>query len=227
MRTVIPLLLAAFLVTPPALALGRGPELHGDQPAGARAQLTPPQPGKQTWPSGANRGVPFPAPSPAQTTGTVRVLVLLVDFQDVPPGAAHTGAYFDSFYNNASAGAKSFRAYYTEVSLGALTVQATVIPTWFHSAYPMWYYGADGSRPPDDANGPIYRLVTETVRLPAAPANLAALDAKGGGGGGPPTGIPAGGGPESGGRPRPNMAPRRGAPPPGPAPPAPPAAPPR
>src|SRR5438552_10567142 len=81
-----------------------------------------------------------------QTTGTVRVLVLLVDFQDVPPAAAHTGAYFDSFYNNASAGAKSFRAYYSEVSLGALTVQATVIPTWFHSAHPMSYYGADGSR---------------------------------------------------------------------------------
>src|SRR3989442_3072605 len=179
MRAVIPLLLAAFLVAPAAFAFGRGPDLHWDQPAGARAQLTPPQPGKQTWPNGANRGVPFPAPAPAQTTGTVRVLVLLVDFQDVPPAAAHTGAYFDSFYNDASAGAKSFRAYYTEVSLGALTVQATVIPTWFHSAYPMSYYGADGSRPPDDANGPIYRLVTETVRLAHSTANLSAMDSIG------------------------------------------------
>src|SRR2546422_7163053 len=195
MRAVTPLLLAPFLVTPPALALGRAPELHWDQPAGARAQLTPPQPGKQTWPSGANRGVPFPTPSPAQTTGTVRVLVLLVDFQDVPPAAAHTGAYFDSFYNNASAGANSFRAYYSEVSLGALTVQATVIPTWFHSAYPMSYYGADGSRPPDDANGPIYRLVTETVRLANSTAKFAAFAANGGGGVDHPTVLHPGAGP--------------------------------
>src|SRR2546428_12172500 len=177
MGAVRPPLPAASLVAPPAFASGRGPELHWAQPAGARAQLRPPQPGKQTWPRGANRGVPLPAPSPMQTTGTVRVLVLLVDFQDVPPAAAHTGAYFDSFYNNASAGAKSFRAYYSEVSLGALTVQATVIPTWFHSAYPMSYYGADGSRPPDDANGPIYRLVTETVRLPNPTPHLSALPA--------------------------------------------------
>src|SRR3989475_8429707 len=199
MWAVTPLLLAAFLVAPAAFAFGRGPELHWDQPAGARAQLTPPQPGKQTWPNGASRGVPFPAPSPAQTTGTVRVLVLLVDFQDVPPAAAHTGAYFDSFYNDASAGAKSFRAYYTEVSLGALTVQATVIPTWFHSVHPMSYYGADGSRPPDDANGPIYRLVTETVQLADPSVNFATFDSNGDGVVDHLTVIHAGAGQESGG----------------------------
>src|SRR5437879_4578500 len=199
MRAVIPLLLAAFLVAPPALALGRGPEVHWDQPAGAQARLQPPQPGKQTWPGGANRGGPFPAPSPAQTTGTVRVLVLLVDFQDVPPAAAHTGAYFDSFYNDASAGAKSFRAYYTEVSLGALTVQATVIPTWFHGVHPMSYYGADGSRPPDDANGPIYRLVTETVQLADPSVNFATFDSNGDGIVDHLTVVHAGAGQESGG----------------------------
>src|SRR3989454_3005303 len=199
MRAVIPLLLAAFLVAPVAFAFGRGPELHWDQPAGARAQLTPPQPGKQTWPSGASRGVPFPAPSPAQTTGTVRVLVLLVDFQDVPPAAGPPGAVFDGFYNDASAGAKSFRADYTEVSLGALTVQATVIPTWFHSVHPMSYYGADSSRPPDDANGPIYRLVTETVQLADPSVNFATFDSNGDGVVDHLTVIHAGAGQESGG----------------------------
>src|SRR5437899_2094541 len=169
MRAVIPLLLAAFRVAPAAFAFGRGPDLHWDQPAGARAQLTPPQPGKQTWPNGANRGVPFPAPAPAQTTGTVRVLVLLVDFQDVPPAAAHTGAYFDGFYNDASAGAKSFRAYYTEVSLGALTVQATVIPTWFHSVHPMSDYGADGSRP----------YTTPTIPRPVPASGISCRAARG------------------------------------------------
>src|SRR2546428_1277594 len=199
MRAVIPLLLAAFLVAPTALAFGRGPEFHWDQPAGARAQLTPPEPGKQTWPRGANRGVPLPAPSPMQTTGTVRVLVLLVDFQDVPPATAHTGAYFDSFYNNASAGARSFHAYYSEVSLGALTIQATVITTWFHSAHPMTYYGADGSRPPDDANGPIYRLVTETVQLADPSVNFATFDTNGDGVVDHLTVVHAGAGQESGG----------------------------
>src|SRR5881397_2216139 len=137
MRAAIPLLLAVLLLAPATLTVPRSTELHWDQPADARPQLTPPQPGKQTWPSGANRGIPFPTPSPAQTTGTVRVLVLLVDFADVSPAAAHTGAYFDGFYNDTSAGAKSFRAYYSEVSRGALTVQATIIPTWFHSVHPM------------------------------------------------------------------------------------------
>ncbi|MGI0149957.1 MAG: M6 family metalloprotease domain-containing protein, partial [Thermoplasmata archaeon] len=70
---------------------------------------------------------------------------------------------------------------YAETSLGALTVQTTVHTTWFQSAYPMAEYGADGSRPPDDANGPIYRLVTEAVRLADATVDFAPFDTNGDG----------------------------------------------
>src|SRR6266704_35980 len=180
MRGAIPLFLAVVLLVPAALAAARPADIRWEQPPDARADLTPPQPGVQTWPSGYRPGDMLPAPpGVAQTTGTVRILVLLIDFTDVAPAAAQTGAYFDGLFNDASPGARSFHAYYSEVSLGALTIQATVITTWFHSAHPMSYYGADGSRPPDDANGPIYRLVTETVQLADPSVNFATFDTDG------------------------------------------------
>jgi len=200
MRGATPLLLAVVLLAPAALAAARPSDVRWDQPPEARAELTPPQPGVQTWPSGYRHGAAPPMPpGVTQTTGTVRILVLLVDFTDVAPDSAHTGAYFDGLFNDASPGAKSFHAYYSEVSLGALTIQATVIATWFHSAHPMSYYGADGSRPPDDANGPIYRLVTETVQLSDPSVNFATFDANGDGVVDHLTVIHAGAAQESGG----------------------------
>src|SRR6266581_991565 len=94
MRGAIPLLLAVVLLVPAALASSRPADIRWEQPPDARADLTPPQPGVQTWPSGYHPGdgVPMP-PGGMQTTGTVRILVLLVDFTDVAPAAAHTGAY--------------------------------------------------------------------------------------------------------------------------------------
>ena len=200
MRGAIPLLLAVVLLVPAALASSRPADIRWEQPPDARADLTPPQPGVQTWPSGYHPGdgVPMP-PGGMQTTGTVRILVLLVDFTDVAPAAAHTGAYFDGLLNDASPGARSFHAYYSEVSLGALTIQATVITTWFHSAHPMTDYGADGSRPPDDANGPIYRLVTESVQLADPSVNFATFDTNGDGVVDHLTVVHAGAGQESGG----------------------------
>src|SRR6266705_99338 len=200
MRGAIPLFLAVVLLVPAALAAARPADIRWEQPPDARADLTPPQPGVQTWPSGYRPGDMLPAPpGVAQTTGTVRILVLLIDFTDVAPAAAHTGAYFDGLFNDASPGARSFHAYYSEVSLGALTIQATVIATWFHSAHPMSYYGADGSRPPDDANGPIYRLVTESVQLADPSVNFATFDTNGDGVVDHLTVVHAGAGQESGG----------------------------
>src|SRR6266581_4375744 len=200
MRGAIPLFLAVVLLVPAALAAARPADIRWEQPPDARADLTPPQPGVQTWPSGYRPGDMLPAPpGVTQTTGTVRILVLVVDFTDVAPDSAHTGAYFDGLFNDASPGARSFHAYYSEVSLGALTIQATVITTWFHSAHPMSYYGADGSRPPDDANGPIYRLVTETVQLADSSVNFATFDTNGDGVVDHLTVVHTGAGQESGG----------------------------
>ncbi|HEX9339780.1 MAG TPA: M6 family metalloprotease domain-containing protein [Thermoplasmata archaeon] len=179
MRAAVSLLLAVLLVGPIPLAFARDAPAHVDPPRDARPHLMPPRPGVQTWPSGTRQGNPILPPSPVQTTGTVRVLVLLVDFTDVAP--LYTGAYFTAFFNDASPGARSLQAYYQEVSLGALTVQATVITTWFDSVHPMADYGADSAKPPDDANGDIYRLVTETVRLADPIVDFAPFDTDGDG----------------------------------------------
>src|SRR5256885_6254409 len=63
----------------------------------------------------------------------------------------------------------------------------------------MWDYGADGSNPPDDANGPIYRLVTETVRLADPSVDFSQFDANGDGIVDHLTVVHAGAGQESGG----------------------------
>src|SRR5207244_887619 len=86
----------------------------------------------------------------------MRRIVLLIDFTDVAPNAAHNGTYFDDRLNAVGGSLHSVRSYYEEVSRGALTVNATVFPMWFHSVHPMSYYGADSASGVDDANGPIY-----------------------------------------------------------------------
>src|SRR5881296_238973 len=159
----------------------------------------PPQPGVQSWPRPRTAAAPIRSPGPTQTTGTTKVLVLLVDFTDVTHDASHTPAFMDGVFNDVSPGARSLRAYYSEVSYGALTIQATVIAAWFPSAHPMSDYGADGSNPPDDANGPIYRLVTETVRLADPSVDFSQFDANGDGIVDHLTVVHAGAGQESGG----------------------------
>src|SRR5256885_13376360 len=115
----------------------------------------------------------------------------------------------DGVFTDASPGAHSLRAYCSEVSYGALTTQATVIAAWFRSVHPMSDSGADGSNPPDDANGPIYRLVTETVRLADPSVDFSQFDANGDGIVDHLTVVHAGAGQESGGRSDPIWSPPR------------------
>src|SRR5207247_1510994 len=103
------------------------------------------------------------SPAPTQTTGVARILVLLIQFSDTAASASHDGGYFDSRLNATGGSVHSVRSYYQEVSRGALTLNATVISTWFTSAHPMSYYGTDSSTGLDDANGRIHRLVVRGV----------------------------------------------------------------
>ncbi|MGQ0797080.1 MAG: immune inhibitor A domain-containing protein, partial [Methanobacteriota archaeon] len=144
-----------------------------------RPHLMPPAP-PHAWPSGVSSGDPHPAPSPAQTSGTARIVVLLVRFTDVPQDATHDAAYYEAAYNAAGPSAGSVRAYYEEVSFGGLTVQATIVPTWWSSTRTMGYYGDDGSNV-DDANGSIYYLVAEAVRLADPSVDFSTFDADGDG----------------------------------------------
>jgi len=199
MRAALSLLLAAVLLSSAIVVTVRTPSRASDPSADASPDLMPPQPGVQSWPGPRAAAGPIRSPGPTQTTGTTKVLVLLVDFTDVTHDASHTPAFMDGVFNDVSPGAHSLRAYYSEVSYGTLTVQATVIAAWFQSVHPMSDYGADGSNPPDDANGPIYRLVTETVRLADPSVDFSQFDANGDGIVDHLTVVHAGAGQESGG----------------------------
>src|SRR5256885_20624 len=179
-RTV--LLLAFVLALPPAVALIRlSPAAYRESLPDTGPQLMPPNPAVGGWPSYLQRRTPEPLPTPAQTTGVARVIVLLIDFTDVNPNIAHNGTYFDDRLNAVGGSARSVRSYYQEVSRGALTVNATVFPMWFHSIHPMSFYGADSATGVDDANGQIYRLVTEAVRAADSSVNFKPFDTNGDG----------------------------------------------
>ena len=161
----IAVVLAIVLALPTALALiPTAAAEHWDVPPGAAPQLTPPNPAAGTWPPYLRRTAGSPVPAPTQTTGVARILVLLLRFTDTAPDPSHNGSYFDGRMNAVGGSARSVRSYYEEVSRRALTINATVIETWFPSSHPMSDYGADSSTGVDDANGPIYRLVVEAVR---------------------------------------------------------------
>src|SRR5437879_2846473 len=178
----IGLILAFVLALPAAVAWVRlPPGEHWETPHDTGPQLMPPNPAVGTWPPYLRRQAPGPLPTPAQTTGVARIVVLLIDFTDVAHDPSHDGPYFDVRMNAAGGSAHSVGSYYQEVSRGALTVNATVIPMWFHSTHPMSDYGADSATGVDDANGPIYRLVTEAVRAADATVNFAQFDTNGDG----------------------------------------------
>jgi len=175
-------LLAFVLALPAAVALIRLPPTeHWETPPDVGPLLMPPNPTMGTWPPYLRRQAPGPMPIPAQTTGVARIVVLLIDFTDIAHDPSHDGPYFDARMNAAGSSAHSVGSYYQEVSRGALTVNATVIPMWFHSTHPMSDYGADSATGVDDANGPIYRLVTEAVRAADATVNFAQFDTNGDG----------------------------------------------
>src|SRR6266550_3323506 len=178
----IALVLAFVVALPAAVAWVRlSPVEHWEIPPDSGPQLMPPNPAVGAWPPYLRRQAPGPLPTPAQTTGVARIVVLLIDFTDVAHDPSHDGPYFDVRMNAAGGSAHSVGSYYQEVSRGALTVNATVIPMWFHSTHPMSDYGADSATGVDDAHGPIYRLVTEAVRAADATVNFAQFDTNGDG----------------------------------------------
>lgn len=170
------ILLAIFLAALGTAALVSPPPEHWDSPIDAAPHLMPPDPAIQRWPMYVRQGSPHGNPSPMQTSGTARLLVLLVQFSDVSADPSHDAAYFGGTLNAQGPSVRSLRSYYQEVSLGALTVNATIVPTWWQSARPMAYYGQDSSTGVDDKNGPIYSLVTEAVRAADSSFDFAPYD---------------------------------------------------
>jgi immune inhibitor A len=170
---VAPVLLAIALATPvlpwmAGISDANTPTTHDDRP-----HLMPPGP-PHAWPRGVLQGAFLPSALPAQASGVARLLVLLVEFPDAAYDPANDAPSLDARFN--VLGDSSVRAYFEEVSLGALTVQATIVPTWWTSARTMSSYGDDGANV-DDANGSIYELVAETVALADPAVDFSAFDA--------------------------------------------------
>src|SRR2546427_7806964 len=138
--------------------------------------LTPPDPVNGRWPAAGIRSTSSVPVHPAAALGLAGVLVILIQFTNASHDPSHEAAYFDDFFNDPNPSAGSMRAYYREASYGGLTINATIVPTWFTSSYPMEYYGKDGPSGIDNANGPIYNLVVEAVRAADPAVDFSAFD---------------------------------------------------
>jgi M6 family metalloprotease-like protein len=72
-------------------------------------------------------------PPPQAVSGTREILVILTNFSDVAPNAAHTVAYFDGRFFNTTP--PSVRDYYSEVSYNAFTYVPGAVLGWYPSTY--------------------------------------------------------------------------------------------
>jgi|GEM_PF-1450540 len=114
------------------------------------------------------------------TNGTVKVLMILVNFTDNPRVDANTykPAYYSNLYFNVSNPA-SMAYYYNESSYGLVNVSGVIGGNkWYTSQYSMAHYGTDCSGidycPP--ANQGTYNLICEAAALADADINYADYD---------------------------------------------------
>ncbi|TLZ77353.1 MAG: M6 family metalloprotease domain-containing protein [Methanobacteriota archaeon] len=181
MRTLAVLLAVAVLIPAGMVSVFPASARHAavrSVPADADPgpSLMPPDPVSGRWPAVGIRSVPSAPLHPAEVLGLARVLVLLIQFTNVSHAPSHEAPYFDDFFNNATPAARSMRAYFREASYGGLTINATIVPTWFTSSHPMEYYGKDGTSGVDNANAPIYYLVDEAVRAADPSVDFTSFD---------------------------------------------------
>ncbi|HDD59427.1 MAG TPA: M6 family metalloprotease domain-containing protein [Euryarchaeota archaeon] len=105
-------------------------------------------------------------------TGTLKVLVIAIEFTDVN----HTMSL--STFESRISGMDS---YYREVSYGNVSITGDVAPKWYRSSRTMAYYGADAGGGHDNANVPIYYLVLEAIDLANPDINYHDYDTDGDG----------------------------------------------
>lgn len=104
-----------------------------------------------------------PAIRPAGSAiGHHRLVVILIDFQDVSHDPANDSEYFHNLLFSGS-NPHSMYNYYYENSYGQTTISGTILG-WYTSIHNMSYYGADGDKI-DRLNGSIYELTREAVQL--------------------------------------------------------------
>ncbi len=106
-----------------------------------------------------------------------RLIVILIEFTDVH-NSRSVGHFDDLIFGS---GSDTMYSYYREASYGQTSIIGDVVPTWYQSSYPMSEYGADSTGGVDDLNGPVYRLVTEAVRLADGDVDFSDYDEDGDG----------------------------------------------
>lgn len=74
-----------------------------------------------------------------KTTGEIRVLVLLIEFQDVKHLSPYTPSYYNEVLFSRSSGANSMHNYYKEASYGQLSLVGDISP-WYTAKYNLWNY---------------------------------------------------------------------------------------
>jgi immune inhibitor A len=107
-----------------------------------------------------------------------RVIVILIEFTDKTHQSGNEVGDYESLIFT---GSNSMYEYYREASYGQTSVVGSVAPRWYSSSHSMSEYGTDSTGGVDDFNGPIYRLVTEAVRLADSDIDFSNYDEDGDG----------------------------------------------
>ena len=114
-----------------------------------------------------------------RTIGMMKILTILIQFQDVQFTLDNPVAQFDSLINKPGyrgpngASIGSVRDYYLENSYGQLTIEGTVVGV-YTAAYNREYYGKHGIGDSNDAHAPA--LVREAIRKAAADIDMSEFD---------------------------------------------------
>ncbi len=122
----------------------------------------------------------YPRTRGTRSVGTEEIIVILVEFTDVSHQASNTQVKFQSLMFSTTPGVSSLHNYYDEVSYGQLSVVGNST-AWYTVPNPMSEYGADSLSGTDDANGAVYRLVTDAVLLADADIDFSEYDNDGDG----------------------------------------------
>lgn len=122
----------------------------------------------------------YPRTRGTRSDGTEELLVILIEFSDVSHQGGNTQAKYQTMMFSTNPSDNSMHNYYDEVSYGNLNIVGNST-SWYQSARTMSYYGADSPTGVDDANGPIYRLVTEAVQIADSDVDFSLYDNDGDG----------------------------------------------
>lgn len=122
----------------------------------------------------------YPRTRGTRSVGTEEIIVILVEFTDFGHQVSNTQAKFQTLMFSTTPGESSLHNYYDEASYGDLSVVGNS-SAWYTVSNPMSEYGADSFSGTDDANGPVYRLVTDAVLLADADIDFSEYDNDGDG----------------------------------------------